>query len=571
MNQSDNPSDLKVLYAISRGLILISILSSIIISTLVLANYFQDQKADPLNSSALSYLNSQLKEHPQDDLMRDEIRSLHLLSRKAYFNSLWQIRTGGYLILLSLIVFSISLKINNSVKRRLPDPSSYKIAPDFLSFSRSVQNAILGGGSVIFAVALIIALGTTSNIPDDLDAEALLELDKSIDLDQHWANFRGPGGNGIAIHTDVPTEWDGKSGQNILWKTPIPRKGYSSPIVINDRLFVSGGDENLREVFCLSAETGELLWQQTAPNMVPPDSEFDWEMVDPQTGFAAPTMASNGKRVIVIFATGDIVCYSMEGDRAWGRNLGLLDNHYAHSSSLIINGDLCLVQYDSFENPRLIALDIATGAIAWEVARRTISWASPICVNTGGRTELILADSKSLSAYNPETGEEYWSIDCLSGEVGASPAYSDGMVFCANEYANASGLKINAPGNEPAVEIVWQVQDNLPNTSSPVASGDFLVLATSGGMVSMVNAKTGAFYWDKYLGDGYYASPIIVGDLVYLLDLSGVMFIFKLAAEYELINTCNLGEDASSTPAFMPGRIYIRGIDNLYCIGTLES
>ncbi len=157
-------------------------------------------------------------------------------------------------------------------------------------------------------------------------------------------------------------------------------------------------------------------------------------------------------------------------------------------------------------------------------------------------------------------------VDCLSGEVGPSPAYTDGMVFCANEYDRVSGLRINAVGTDPAVEIMWQNSENLPNTSSPTAKGDYLVMATSGGMVSMLNTRTGEPYWEKYLGGGFYASPIIVGEVVYLMELQGRMHIFKLGPNYESLNTCELGESSSCTPAFLEGRIYIRGDKHLYCI-----
>ena len=571
MNPSDNPSQVKLLFALSRGMILISLLIAVIVSTLVLANYYQIQKADVLNSSGLHLLKEQLKDNKADELLRNDVRSVHLLARKAYFNSLWQVRTGGYIILISLAIFSLSLKIFYSVKRKLPDPKAYPETPEFLNFSQSIQRTIMATGGVLFASGLVVSFLTTTNIPSNLGSDSLLKLDASIDLTQYWPNFRGPAGNGLASTTEAPMEWDGASGKNILWKAPIPRTGYSSPIVVADKVFITGGDASTREVFCYHAESGELLWQQIAPNMLPPDSEFDFDFVDPETGFAAPTMATDGKRVVAIFATGDLVCYTVNGERAWGRNLGILDNHYAHSSSLIMYGNLCLVQYDSFENPRLFAVDISNGAIVWEKPRQTISWSSPICVNTGSRMELILADSKFVTSYNPLTGDEYWSVECLSGEVGPSPAYADGFVFVANEYANSSGLKINANDSVNPIEITWQSYDGLPNTSSPVARDGLLLLATSGGMVTMVNSLTGEAIWEAYLGVGFYSSAVIVQDRVYLMDLGGKMHIFKFASSYTPLSVSELGEHSSCTPAFVKDKIYIRGEQHLFCIGEVSS
>ena len=571
MNQSDNQERVKILFSLSRGMIVISLLIAVIVSTLVLANYYQIQQADVLNSPGLGILKDQLKENSHDQILRDDVRSVHLLARKAYFNSLWQVKTGGYIILISLIIFSISLKIFNSVKRKLPDPRFYRDSYEFLNFSKSIQNSILGAGGILFLSGLVVAFFTTTNLPANMDSEGLSDLDQEIDLSVYWPNFRGPEGIGIANTTEAPLKWDGASGENILWMTQIPRAGYSSPIVVENRVFLSGGDANTREVFCFNAETGAIEWQGIVPNMLPPDSEFDFDFIDPGTGFAAPSMATDGKRVVAIFATGDLVCFTVNGERAWGRNMGLLDNHYAHSSSLIIHENLCLVQYDSFENPRLFAVDLSNGAIVWEQQRQTISWASPICVDTGERTELILADSKFLSSYNPLTGEEYWNIECLSGEVGPSPAYVNKTVFVANEYDKASAVKINPSGSDPSVEIIWQNRDNMPNTSSPVAHGDYLLLATAGGMVTMLNTQTGAAYWEEYLGVGFYASAVSVGELVYLMDLNGKMHIFEWGPAYKAVASSELGEQSSSTPAFVNDRIFIRGDKHLYCIGKASS
>ncbi len=571
MNPSDDQNRVKLLFALSRGMIVISLLVGVVVSTLVLANYYQIQKADVLNASGLSVLKEQLKENTQDQVLRDDVRTVHLLARKAYFNSLWQVRTGGYIILISLAIFTLSLKIFNSVKRKLPDPRQYAKTPEFLNFSQSIQGMILGTGGVLFASGLLVAFMSSSLIPSDKESDSMLKLDQPIDLKEHWPNFRGPGGIGIATTTKAPLEWDGPTDKNIIWKSPIPREGYSSPIIVKDQLFLTGGDATTREVFCYNTDTGELLWRQIVPNMLPPDSEFDFEFVDPGTGFAAPTMATDGKRIMAIFATGDLVCYTVNGDRVWGRNLGLLDNHYAHSSSLIVHENLCLIQYDSFVNPRLIAVDISNGAIVWEKSRETISWSSPICVDTGTRTELILADSKYVTSYNPLTGDEYWSIECLSGEVGPSPAYADGYVFVSNEYATSSGLKINSPDSDPPVELIWQSYDGLPNTSSPVAMNELLLLATSGGMVTMLNALTGEVVWEEYLGVGFYSSAVIVEDRVYLIDLGGKMHIFKFGPTYESISINELGEGCSTTPAIVNDRIYIRGDKHLYCIGESGS
>jgi outer membrane protein assembly factor BamB len=235
----------------------------------------------------------------------------------------------------------------------------------------------------------------------------------------------------------------------------------------------------------------------------------------------------------------------------------------------MIYENICLVQYDNYRNPRLMALDCDNGSIIWEVERNTISWASPIIINNGDRVELIIADSKSVAGYDPLTGTEYWYSPCLSGEVGPSPAYANGYVYVANEYSLATALSINDQVPEP--EIIWQIKDNLPNTSSPVASDNFVLMATTSGLVTMLEAETGKILWEEYLGSGFNSSPIIVDDVIYLTDLKGITYIIALNKQFELLLTNLLGEAVSTTPAFLDGRIYIRADKNIYCIGEIDG
>jgi outer membrane protein assembly factor BamB len=192
-----------------------------------------------------------------------------------------------------------------------------------------------------------------------------------------------------------------------------------------------------------------------------------------------------------------------------------------------------------------------------------ISWASPILINTGEKTEIVLNAAPLVIGYDPAHGKELWRMDCLYGEVGSSPAYSDNMVFAVNDLAILAAIKL---GDEP--EIVWKYNEDLPEASSPVATPEYLFMASGVGSVSCFDAKTGEHYWLHEFDRGFFSSPIVVGDLIYLLDMKGVTHIFKADKEFELINEPALGENAVTIPAFMPGRIYIRGDDNLYCIGT---
>ena len=327
------------------------------------------------------------------------------------------------------------------------------------------------------------------------------------------------------------------------------------------KIFLSGADRQTQVVYCIDADSGAILWKKVLDDI--PGSPENKPRISDDTGFAAPTMATDGTSVFVIFGTGDVACLDFEGNRIWAKNLGVPDNHYGHSSSLITYQDLLLIQYDQNNGGHLIALNTETGDLVYDQARDIeISWASPIAINTGNRYEVILNSNPDVISHDPRTGQGLWRVDCMMGEVAPSLAYADGIIFAVNEYARLAAIKL-----EGTPEVLWESDDDLSEVASPLATKDFVIVAASYGTVSCYDSKTGERYWFQDFTKGFYSSPILVGDNVYLMDMTGVMYIFKAEREFNLVNKCELGERAVTIPAFMHDRIYIRGLGNLYCIG----
>jgi outer membrane protein assembly factor BamB len=174
---------------------------------------------------------------------------------------------------------------------------------------------------------------------------------------------------------------------------------------------------------------------------------------------------------------------------------------------------------------------------------------------------------ENVDAYNPKSGELLWSKPCLGGEVAPSPAYRDGVVFAANEYAIASAIALTENEGTIEPEIVWEFDELLPEVSSPVGDGERFYFATSYGDLVCLDAETGEAAWSEELSeDGFYSSPVLVGDRIYILDMAGRMYIVRAASEYELIASPALGEPTLATPAFLDGRIYVRTEEHLICI-----
>lgn len=597
---------------------------AVVMAFMLITNFVQTKLNNPIDNKTIPALVKRLSQDPGDETLKTEIRAFDLMARKAYFTSQWQIRTGSYLMFLGLIISILAIRYTLSAKSKLNEIDSIEkingldklvaqkwiiyvgsglillaLVSGFLSYNSLKEymvneNLVVQEEKPVENVAMAAENPTASPANQTTSAEHTAAAEKTdstkvpsknstetpvapasaaivakpaglptmAELKANYPFFRGAEGIGVAFQKNTPTEWNGAGGKNVIWKVKVPKAGFSSPIIWGNQLFVTGADAQSRVVYCYDKSSGKLIWEAAADNIEGSPAKIPKVTAD--TGLAAPTMATDGRAVFAIFATGDVIALDMSGKRLWARNLGVPDNHYGHGSSLIIYKDKLLIQYDTNKSGKLLALASQTGATVWETVRNSkISWSSPILVNTGSRTELILTTNPNVNAYNPETGKELWNIACLSGEVGPSAGYADGMVFAGNEYAKLVGIKI---GGTP--EIAWESDEFLPEVSSPLAVNGLLYVATSYGVFACYDAKTGTKNWSQEYGDAFYSSPVYADGKVYIIDMSGKTHIVKATKEYQLIGTPELGEKAVCSPVFQDGRVYLRGMNQLYCMGT---
>lgn len=554
----------------------VAALFSLALSILLIADHVQLTQRDPLNDPVLLQLREQLAESAvRDETLLEQIRTVDFYARRTFFHNQKQRRTGGWLLLGGAAVCFAALTLFQFWNPRLPSVEK-RTPSDPWELNSLFRNLMAGTGLFLLAVALALAFAVQSDLtvvmqekagqpeqpPPASAAEPAPRPFILPSLQTNWPSFRGPGGTGIAWFTNAPVHWDIESGEGVLWKTEIPVHGFNSPIVWGNRVFLSGADEEGLEVFCFDADSGELLWTRSV------ETSVEFPDVSEDTGYAAPTMATDGQRVFAVFSTGELAAFDFDGNAVWQKNIGLPKNPYGMGSSLLSDGERLFVQYDHQHEQKIIALDSATGNPVWQMPRQHISWSSPALINTGFGPQLILNDEQNVTAYDPVSGRQLWQVKCLGGEVAPSPAFNGtDLVFAANEYAQASALKLT--GGPP--EILWQYDGYLPEISSPVATADLLFLTTSAGDIVCLDAVTGEVFWEQEFDNGFNSSPILVGKRIYVIDLSGTVHIFGAAAEYKSLATVKTGEPVYATPAFMDGRIYIRGEDHLYCIGQKET
>lgn len=387
------------------------------------------------------------------------------------------------------------------------------------------------------------------------------------EISANWPYFRGPGGLGYSTYTNVPEKFNVESGEGIVFKNAVPIEGFNSPIVWGERVFVSGGNKEVLQVYCYDAANGKLLWTGDVPRQ-------GGEKVNPMedTGFAASTMVTDGRRVYAIFATGDIGCFDFTGKRLWAKSLGVPDNSYGHASSLTMYRNLVLVQLDQGqsedEKSRLIALEGFSGGTVWEVKRRVSgSWTSPIVIETEKGPQIITCDP-CMIAYNPTNGAELWRADCLGPDVVPSAVYGNGLVFAIHPYTKLVAYRADGTGDVTETHIAWKADEGISDICSPLTNGKVVLLLTTDGYMNCYDATDGKKLWDKDLEEEFFASPSFVGEKVYLLSGKGALIVADILGGYKDVARSELGEKCFASPAFADGRIYIRGEKNLYSIGN---
>lgn len=596
---------------IYRNIAAVTAVFIITLSVMLITNYFQVRGITPLQTEVIETLKELNGTNADNPVLQEQIRQLDLLARRAYFIQEDHLKSGVYILLGMVLIFVLSLRFYFKGEMHIPDK---EIDPIDEWMLKSKSRRYLTWGTLgLVAVALLFVFlsspllksSTTQEATEETlvadsgetapmeaaEPEAIAEpqpeataTDESTPAEATETQattetpavaeaaqpavskvtsnaFRGNQSNGISSAKGIPTQWGLAGGNNILWKKPIPRAGHNSPVINGNRVFFTGGDKEARELFCYDLTSGEQLWSMQATNI--PGSPATPPAVTEDTGLASSSVATDGKHVCAIFATGDLLCADMEGKRVWAKNLGVPDNHYGFVSSLLIYGNTLYVQYDNNKDPQLFALDVATGNTRW-VKKRTgkICWSSPIIAYVNQKPQLVLMGNPKMTAYDPNSGEQLWEVDCMGGEVCSCPASADGVIYGANEYAKLVAI------NGTDGQVLWESTEYLPEVSSPVATKNHLYLATSYGVLASYDAKSGALVKEHELNEEFYSSPMIVEGKLYLFSNNGKLFIFSTDDAFTLINSFETGERTLATPAFTDGKIVVRTEESIYCVAA---
>jgi outer membrane protein assembly factor BamB len=414
-----------------------------------------------------------------------------------------------------------------------------------------------------------------------------------------WSQWRGPDGQGVSREAGVPLVWGEE--KNVAWKTAIPGRGHSSPIVWGERIFLTtaiegevvpgakavkhfesgqefvhpdgvGADRKQKlEVLALESATGKIVWERTAWEGSPYDTRHR------RGSYASPTPVTDGQRVYAYFGAEGLYAYDFEGNLAWkwwpG---GLASFGVGVGTSPVFYRDVVILQCDEDEGGAsfIVGLNKVTGKEVWRTPRKVqVSWATPVLVRANGRDELVTAGSEHTIAYDPATGKELWRIQGLESNAVPSPVVAEDVVIVSSGYPNKIAVAVRAGGSGDVTgsRVLWRYTKGTAYVPSPVAADGLVYLMTDKGLLTCLDAKTGAVKYEggrPPVASSFMASPVVVGGRILLMSLDGDTHVIRAGPVHEVLGTNSLGEPIAASAAVAPGRLYIRGERHLFAIGS---
>lgn len=417
----------------------------------------------------------------------------------------------------------------------------------------------------------------------------------------NWPQWRGPDGRGISPETAVPLEWS--ADRNVAWKTPIPGRGHSQPIIWGDRVFlttaiegavvegakavphtdagkpflhpdsVGANRQHTFKVLALDARNGRVIWERDAWQGTPYDDRHK------RGSYASTTPVTDGKLVYVWFGAEGLYAYDFDGKLAWNKRLGgIATLGMGTGTSPILYRDLVILQCDedSGEKSFIVALDKNDGREVWRTPRKVqVSWSTPVIATApNGRDELIANGTELVISYDPATGKELWRTTGVESNAIHTPVFGHGLVIVSAGFPAKKVIAIKLGGsgditNTP--QIAWTYEKGTAYVTSPILVGDYVYLTTDSGIITCLDAKTGEI---KYQGgrppapSRFMASMVAVGDALLQPSEAGDVYVVRAGPKHEVIRTNSLDETITSSPAIANGRIYLRTEQHLIAIGS---
>ncbi|MGA2499050.1 MAG: PQQ-binding-like beta-propeller repeat protein [Tepidisphaeraceae bacterium] len=412
-----------------------------------------------------------------------------------------------------------------------------------------------------------------------------------IALAGDWPQFRGPTGDGVAQAKGLPLTWS--PTENVAWKTAIPGRGRSSPVILGDRIFLTTAVEtNIRRfndgpdamqqaeravigVVCLDRATGKQLYHV---DLLPLDKPAPVNWLNT---YATPTPVVEPGRLYCDFGAFGTVCVdSTDGNILWKRSLAV-DHHHGPGSSAIVHKNLLILVRDGRDQQYVTALDKITGDTVWKTNRPPLrtpnaefrkSFSTPLVFEAAGRTQMVVAGAQWLVSYDPATGKELWRADDGNGETAAPrPVFGNGMVYLTTGVLGSArpqlwAIRVDGEGDVTKTHVAWKLATQVPMVSSPLLVGQELYIVSDDGVVVCVDALNGQVLNKHRAGGNHYASPTWAEGRLYFFNRDGKATILEAGKDLKPLAENPLDGPLFASPAFVDSALYIRTDTRLYCV-----
>jgi outer membrane protein assembly factor BamB len=421
---------------------------------------------------------------------------------------------------------------------------------------------------------------------------------EDLDAAKQWASWRGPLGTGAAPDSSPPAEWSEK--KNIRWKTTLPGKGHSTPVIWGERIFLTaasafgkatkeehehsdGDHDNMAPEFhqrsvilAVNRADGSILWEKTV------NEERPHESAHVTGSWASNSPVTDGEYVIASFGSRGIYCLDIDGELAWKKDLGDMKVKHGHGegSSPALHGDTVVINWDHEGDSFAVALDRHTGKEIWRAARDEVSsWSTPLIIEEAGRPQAVIAATTRIRSYDLATGKVIWECGGLSNNVVASPVAADGFLYAASSYEFQSMFAIRLKGASGDLTgtkaVTWKIDRHTPYVPSPLLyQGKLFFIRHLQAFLSCLEAKTGTQLFGPRRLPGFqmiYSSPVGAGGKVYVMSRNGVMIVIESDGDYALVAANQLEDSFSASPAIIGDELFLRGEHHLYCVSEKKD
>jgi outer membrane protein assembly factor BamB len=387
-------------------------------------------------------------------------------------------------------------------------------------------------------------------------------------LAEDWPQFRGPAGQGHSAERALPLEWS--ESKNIRWKTAIPGRAWSSPVIQGDRIWVTTAAQpdlptrgvSLRAI-ALDRETGRLVHDVEVFRLT------DAGSMHSKNSHASPTPVLDGDRVYVHFGAHGTAALSSSGEIIWKTRLGY--NHlHGTAGSPVVHGDLLIISCDGVDVQYVVALDKRTGQVRWKSSRQgAMAYSTPLVIRVAGADQVISPGGFRAVAYEPQTGREIWSVRYGDGFSNVPrPVFANGLVYiCTGFYEpELFAVRPDGTGDITSSHVAWRERRSVPLTSSPIVVGEELYMVNDSGIASCLDARTGKPHWRQRLGGSHSASPVHAAGRIYFLNEDGESVVIPAGKVFQRLASNPLQGQTLASMAISGGSIFIRSATHLYRI-----